>query len=166
MSTTMTIEEAKQFLKDNWHEGCECPACGQFVKRYPRKLTASMAVGLISLYSQTKHTTAPLHIKKIAHVNGGEFAQLKRWGLIKDADNTETYKRKSGWWWITNKGVSFVKSEIQVPMYCDTYNGKTLGFSDEMTTIQQALGNKFDYQELIGGVKLDMPKAVSWLKDE
>lgn len=162
----MTIEEAKDQLRANLNTGMDCPCCGQFVKKYPRKLTASMAVGLISLYSQTKHTTAPIHIKKIARVNGGEFAQLKRWELIRDADNHDSYKRKSGFWFITRKGVDFIKGNLQVPMYCDTYNGKTLGFSEEMTTIKQALGNKFDYAELMGHEFIGNTKQLAWLKEE
>lgn len=162
----MTIEEAKKQLENDWFEGAKCPCCGQLVKRYARKLTASMARGLISLYKQTNNTTYPLHIKKIEAVNGGEFAQLKRWGLIKEADNTESYKRRSGYWFITRKGVDFIKGNVQVPKYCDTYNGKTLGFSQEMTTIKEALSNKFNYAELMGFELKQVPQAISWLKDE
>jgi len=36
-----TILEAKQLLKDNFAQGIECPCCGQFVKRYKRKLNST-----------------------------------------------------------------------------------------------------------------------------
>lgn len=145
-----TIKEAKDFLQDNWVDGTNCPCCNQFVKRYSRKLTSSMSAGLISLHNQTKDTNEPVHIKKIAQVNGGEFAQLKRWGLIRNSVNTDPTKRISGYWHITERGRQFVKGLISVPKYCDTYNGKTLKFSEELTNIRTSLGDKFSYAELMG----------------
>jgi hypothetical protein len=164
----MNIDEAKQQLKDNFIEGMRCPCCDQLVKKYSRKLTRSMAIGLMSLYRQ-QHTPRPIHIKKIEGVNGGEFAQLRRWGLIRAATNTTTTKRMSGLWFITYKGAEFVKGRMQVPAYCDTYNGETLSFSEEMTTIKQALGRNFDYAEMMGvpfeAARREV-KAVSWINDE
>lgn len=154
------------YIKDNLVEGVICPCCEQLAKQYSRKFTASMAVGLISLYNQAKSTYNPIHIKKIKLVNGGEFAQMKRWELIADSKNEDTTKRTSGLWNITSKGIDFVNNRIQIPMYCDTYNGQTLGFSREMTTIKQALGNKFDYSELMGRPTIpdqQAAKAISWL---
>lgn len=157
----MTLEEAKQVLRDSWTEGTDCPCCGQLVKKYSRKLTSSMSRGLISLYKQRE--AMPVHISKIDSVNGGEFAQLKRWGLIDDVENSDTTKRVSGLWRITQKGVDFVEGSIDVPMYCETYNGTTLGFSDEVTDIRTALGNRFDYLELMVGTSIvdkEFGKAV------
>ena len=154
------------YIEENLVEGVICPCCEQLAKQYSRKFTASMAVGLISLYNQAKTTYSPIHIKKIKLVNGGEFAQMKRWQLIGEAKNDVTTKRTSGMWYITQKGIDFVNGRLQVPMYCDTYNGKTLGFSREMTTIKQALGNKFDYAELMGRPTIpdrEAKKAISWL---
>lgn len=145
------LEKAKQELRDNWYEGLDCPCCGQFVKRYKRKLTSSMAVGLISLYNQSSGWGEEIHISKIRGVNGGEFAQLKRWGLISDTFNEDKTKRTSGLWTITEKGKLFVNNRIEVPKYCETYNGKTLSFSEETTTIKQALSNRFNYEEMMRG---------------
>lgn len=158
-----SLTEAKQLLRDNWDKGIDCPCCGQLVKKYSRKLTSSMAGALISLYNNSKNE---VHISEIEHVNGGEFAQLERWGLIRQLDNTDTTKRTSGMWVIEPKGKAFVMGQIQVPMYCDTYNGKTLSFSAEMTTIKQALGNKFDYSELMGFEPPAIPTELNWLRQE
>ena len=161
-----TIAEAKQYLKDNYVEGVRCPCCDQLVKKYSRKITSTMARSLISLYHESTSTYSPIHITNIKFVQGGEFAQMRRWGLIAEAKNETTTKRTSGLWYITQKGKDFVNGRIQVPMYCDTYNGKTLGFSRETTTIKQALGNKFDYMELMGRPTIpdqEAKKAISWL---
>ena len=149
MKSFEDMSEAKEYLKDNWYTGVDCPCCGQFVKRYKRKLTTSMAVGLISLFNQSSGMGEEVHIKKIKGVNGGEFAQLKRWGLVSDSFNNDTSKRTSGMWTITDKGKQFVLGFIRVPMYCETYNGKTLSFSNESTDIRQALGNRFNYKEMM-----------------
>ena len=42
-----TVKEAKTFLRKNFDQGIDCPCCGQFVKKYKRKLNSSMAYALI-----------------------------------------------------------------------------------------------------------------------
>jgi hypothetical protein len=150
-----TIEDAKQFLRTNWDEGVKCPCCIQKVKRYKRKLTSGMASGLISLYKQADHRTdRHIHISKLGHLNGGEFAQLNRWGLIEDLYNDSDDKRTSGKWRITDRGVSFVRGLEMVASHVYTYNGETLGFEQAKIDIHSALGSKFNYKEIMG---------VSWV---
>lgn len=149
---TDTIETAKEYLHENWREGVDCPACSQLVKLYKRKLTSGMAKALIRLYLEAnKSTTEFIHITQLGHLNGGEFAQLKRWGLILDEPNDDTTKRTSGMWSITKKGVSFVQGKLEVPKYIFTYNMLNIEVSEEKTDIRDALGNKFDYEELMQG---------------
>lgn len=145
----MTLDEAKQVLRKNWEQGIECPCCGQFVKRYRRKLTKSMAIGLLSLYKQVDTPGKYIHIKQVEAVNGGEFAQLKRWGLVHDESNEDDHKRTSGMWTITDEGREFVKGNSNAPMYCYTYNGKTLEFSERLTSFRDALGDRFNYREMM-----------------
>jgi hypothetical protein len=38
-----TITEAKDFLNENYKDGCICPCCNQTVKLYKRKLNSGMA---------------------------------------------------------------------------------------------------------------------------
>ena len=166
MSDDMTIAQAKQVLRDNFIKGIECPCCGQFVKKYPRKLNAQMARGLISLYHLSKNKTYPIHIHQIFNNrHPADFAKLKYWKLIKEGKNEDSDKRTSGKWFITYKGIQFIKGEIQIPKYVDLYNDKALGFSTEMTTIKDALGNKFDYAELMGR-ELPLPKVVTDIMKE
>ena len=150
-----TVVDAKRYLRDNWEKGTDCPCCGQLVKLYKRKLTSGMARALISLYKETKgdiHTY--VHISRLGRLNGGEFAQLKRWGLIWDQESSDPdVQRTSGKWAITAKGVQFVTGLAAVPKYVYTYNMKTIGKSEnQLTTISQALGNRFNYADLMAGV--------------
>ncbi len=146
-----TIDEAKDYLSKNWEQGVECPCCKQMVKLYQRKLTTTMALGLIDLYKQTGgNTDRAVHIKKISIVNGGEFAQMKRWDLIDDETNDQDNKRTSGLWHITPIGIDFVLGRSQTFAYMYTYNGKTIRHSTELIDIKHALGDKFNYREMMG----------------
>lgn len=148
----MTIDEAREqiFDENTFIKGSHCPCCDQFVKKYSRKLNSLRARSLISLFQQNTKIY-PVHISKIAGANtGGEFALLRYWGLIKEARNDRSDKRTSGKWFITAKGCEFVKNNLQVPAYLFIYNNEPIGFSDEMTTIKEALTSKFDYRELMG----------------
>ena len=145
-----TIEEAKKYLRENMQEGVPCPCCTQMVKIYKRKLTSGMAVALIRLYHESGGDTSKyVHITKLGHLNGGEFAQLKRWNLIEEAINEDTSKRTSGTWAITPKGIKFVKRQIEVPSHLYTFDSKTVGVVDETVDIKTALGRKFNYAEMM-----------------
>ncbi len=145
-----TLEEAKQFLRDNFENGATCPCCTQYVKLYKRKLTSGMAVALIRLYRLSKRQTNKyIHITKLGHLNGGEFAQLERWGLIRQDDNTDEKKKNSGMWSITLDGCLFVEGFKEVPSHAMTYDGKTIKFTNKKINIRAALGSKFDYKELM-----------------
>jgi len=147
-----TLEEAKRWLRANWDEGVHCPACGQDVKRYKRKLSSGMATALIRLYHKSGGNTLEwVHISELQPLNGGEFAQLKRWQFIDEHLNEDETKRTSGTWRMTNRGIDFVRGKIKARSHVWTYNGKTVGWSDEHITIQQALGDKFNYTELMRG---------------
>lgn len=166
MSDFQTIQEAKDFLRENIEKGEDCPCCGQLVKLYKRKLTSGMARALINLYRESKQDTLEyVHISRLGRLNGGEFAQLKRWGLIIDKDNDDPeLKRTSGFWAITGEGIDFVERRSEVPKYVFTYNMITVTNSRVSTTIEQALGTKFNYAELMGEL-FDKPRGGTHGKD-
>ena len=147
----ITIAEAKEYLRQNFDKGANCPCCTQFTKRYSRKLTSGMAVALINLYNISDREY--VHIERLGRLNGGEFAQLAHWGLIEEKPNEDDgTKRTSGYWHITLRGVNFVKGSTRVASHVYTFNGKRLGFSETSTDIHEALGKKFNYSELMGRV--------------
>jgi len=148
-----TLEQAKQELRQSLKDGAICPCCNRLVKMYKRKPSSTAAMGLIALYRLT--TTgkgAWFHISAIqGKSGGGDFAKLRYFGLIEEAENTDGLKRTSGYWRITPKGRQFVKGWAKVPCYVQVYNGRVYGESEETITIFQALGNRFNYDELMGG---------------
>lgn len=153
-----TIDDAKQYLRENWKKGCNCPACGQRVQLYDYKLYATSASALVRLHrlGEGYH-----HVSKYAEAGdtyprAPHFAELRFWGLIepmpKDEDNTK--KKSSGFWRITSKGTQFVLQEIKLHSRILVYNNKFQGYSEKSTpiTIRQAFDNEFDYEELMKGV--------------
>jgi len=152
-----TLEEAKQFLRDNWTEGVPCPCCTQFVKQYKRTLQSTMAVMLISLYKLERETGEEYHhvtemMRGYSISGSGDFASSRFWGLTeeqKNNDNPDT--NKSGYWKLTPLGKEFVKGKTEVFSHIKVFNAKHYGFDGKMITIRDALGKKFSYEELMYG---------------
>ena len=148
-----TITEAKQYLRENWEKGVDCPCCNQLVKLYQRPITGSMVTWLIELYKLSKGGNGVyFHITKIGTDGEGDFAKLQYWGLIaeQEKDPSDTKKRTSGFWTITEKGKNFVEGKITVPSHIKIFNNKQYGFNGSQVYISDCLGNKFNYRELMG----------------
>lgn len=149
-----TIQEGKDMLREKWEKGVDCPCCGQLVKRYSRSMHTMMAVALIALYRAWIDDHEYHHISEFAEYRGiGDFAKLRYWGLIEEKEKGEgdDHKRTSGYWKITEKGELFVKGKISVPRRVALFNQKFLGLEGDPMTIQEALGKKFNYQDLMEG---------------
>lgn len=149
-----TLEEAKQYLRENWDEGANCPCCTQFVKIWREPIHAGQAVWLIYLvkaYQQDKEWVSVKDINSKAGMRGGDYAKLRYWGLIEQMPaNTDPTKRASGYWRPTEQGISFAEGHITVQKKTKTYDKKLLGFEGELVSIHDALGTKFNYEELMG----------------
>lgn len=164
-----TIVEAKEHLRESWKEGTDCPCCGQHVQLYDYKLFATSAFALMKLYSLSEERPdIYFHISEYAEASKGSpraphFAELRFWGLISKQENSDPTKKSSGYWCITQKGREFVEGKILLPSRILVYNNKFQGFSDKASSIpiQEALGNKFDYAELMGRTDLQQG-LLSW----
>lgn len=134
-----TLSDAKEELMGNLDEGTTCPCCGQFAKRYRRKLHSAMAAGLrraLKLYG-----LAPFEIDAgLGRQYSSDFAKLRFWGLIDQLSDT-------GKWHVTLWGRLFVTGGI-VRKYVHIYNNSADFFSGDDVTIREALGSKFDCDEL------------------
>lgn len=135
-------------------DGITCPCCGQYCRLYKRKLNAPMACALIWLVlrkTDTKKDWINIHESPLFQGRrvGGDFAKLEHWRLIESKLNEDETKRCSGLWRPTEKGVAFVEKRITVPAKVHLYNNVIHGWSEEHITIIDALGEKFDYGELM-----------------
>lgn len=156
----MDIGTATQILRTNTMDqakdkGCLCPVCKQFVKIYSRSISGITAAGLIYAYGLHGNWEY-FHVSEIAKrftlTSTGDFAKLRYWGLIEEKPHKQgdDGKRTSGMWMITDKGSGFVKGQIPVVKYAMLYNGDLQGFEGCSVFISQILGDKFDYNELMG----------------
>lgn len=148
-----TLEEAKQYLRDNWEKGADCPCCTQRVQLYKHKLPASSVFALIRLY---KLGEGYHHVRDFAEGLEGVrrssmFAELRYWGVVEDKANEDPTKRKSGLWKITEKGKDFVEEKIKLPSYVRLFDGNAYGVVGDEISVREALGNKFNYEEMMNG---------------
>ena len=146
------LEVARAELMEQLDEGVTCPCCGQFAKRYKRKLNSSMAAALCWMWGHSRDKwinvpeTAPAWILKAR-----EYPKLAWWGLIEERPKEGNQKgRTSGVWRVTEKGADFARGCTDVSMYAFVYNGEVQDFTETTTHIRRALTDRFDYDELMG----------------
>lgn len=155
-----TLIEAKAEVLAGRDDGVACPCCGQYCKVYQRTLNSAMARFLIWLVLEYEHRWTDDHGGHLwISVNdgpliqnrkgGGDFAKLRYWGLIEQMANDDDTKRTSGYWRPTSIGIAFAHDRITVPKQVKLYLNDPIGFSEERVSIRDALGTKFDYQELM-----------------
>ena len=151
-----THQEAKDYLRKNFEKGCKCPTCGQRVQLYNYKLFASSAFALIRL---SKLGAEWHHIKDFAEATDNtprapHFAELRFWKMVEPMPlNSDPKKKASGFWRITQEGRLFVAGMLEVQSRILVYNNNFVGFAKnaEIINIKDALGNEFNYEELIKG---------------
>jgi hypothetical protein len=151
-----SLSAARAQVLSNLDKGGTCPCCAQFAKAYKRALNAPMAVWLIWLVRAYEREPRWYDFREgptlQARKGGGDFAKLVHWGLILMAPNdVMPNKRTSGLYRPTARGLAFVHGHVTVPSHVKLYDNKVIGWSDGQATIQDALGESFDYAELMRG---------------
>jgi tRNA-binding EMAP/Myf-like protein len=152
-----TIAEAKAFIKENVKKkGSICPCCTQFVKLYPRKINAAMSQALILIYkSKNKdffHIEDYLKDLKCSSAIRGDFAKLRFFGLLeKKSGVRKDGSKRNGFYKITKLGEDFINNGATVPKSISIFNNKIYETSEELVDIDMALGEKFDFTELMNG---------------
>lgn len=152
-----TLEEVKQYLRDNWEKGTECPCCQQYVKLWRRSITASMGAGLITIYKhfrdnpEDEYVHVPTLVKQ-NHLLTGDFAKLRFWGFIEEKpDVRDDGSKRSGFYRITDDGELFARGMIRAPKYVFIYNNTVYDSDDrDRVNIHEVLEKgKFNYQEIM-----------------
>lgn len=147
------IAELRDDLKQKAADkGCECPVCGQFAKVYRRSVNSTMANMLIRAYNEFHREW--FHISDIGMGKGagsGDFSKLQYFDLIQREDHNagDQGKKTSGRWRITEFGVLFIQKQVYIQKYALVYNAEKLGYEGEHITIDECLGDKFDYNQLM-----------------
>jgi hypothetical protein len=129
--------------------GTECPACEQHVQVYKRKIHASMAAMLIAMYRKAPVGTW-IYLPDLPQ-KSRDGTGLAFWGLIEEERQRREDGGRAGYWRVTWKGRRFVEGHVPVRKYAYVYNGRVLTHEGEHVYIENCLGNKFDYRELMEG---------------
>jgi hypothetical protein len=148
-------------------EGCHCPLCGQWMKKYARTINREMAIILVltSWHFRRYPQSAPLHIDRWldkmwgngrgmlkVRMKGREHGRLVMWGLLEHCPSRESKSEDRvviGNYRITPKGVEFADGRSTVPKYAFVYDHKVLGFSDEQVNIKQCLVKEHSMAEIL-----------------
>ena len=162
-SSFTDLESAKKWVQENLRQGVQCPCCGKLAKVYKRKLNATMAYALVRIYMYFKANPSEpwLHVPEFlvrvkgdSTIAGGDVAKLRYWGLL-DAksdlsrDQLPDGAERMGYYRLTDLGKRFVEGNIAVPRCVYLYNQLLLRTSDDLATIREALGSRYNYDKLL-----------------
>lgn len=164
---TSTLAEAQDWLRNRLDDGAKCPCCKQHAKIYKRKLNSGMAASLIAFAKVTQQTQPKdgwlkvpddfVTTTKLVTVLGNrEYNKLKHWGLLEGQSPDQSLEADTpftGMWRITELGLKFVRGEVKVARHVYLYDNRQMkgpvGGVVEEIDIKQALGDKFNYAELM-----------------
>lgn len=136
--------------EQDYTTGFDCPTCGQRVQLYRRSLYGTIVAALMKMHA-AGGAKEYVHVPTVTKM-GGDTAKLRWWGLIepKAGDRVDGSPR-NGQWKVTQAGVDFIRGRTRLPSHALTLLGTVLRLDDDKSvSVHDALGKKFDYQELIG----------------
>ena len=147
-----TLERAKNDLRQGWKtsSGSTCPCCGQNVKLYPRSISAKQTYMLCVLSRLCRGNDMFFHRSQVTDDNSGDLAKMAFWGLIEEGVNSDSSKKNSGYWRITQKGTDFANGDILIPKTVFIYNKSKREESKALVSIHDTWAAKFNYGELLG----------------
>jgi hypothetical protein len=152
MDDSVSLGDARAWLRERVEEGAECPCCTQFAKVYKRSITSSQGRALVVQYRQFQREWA--HLPELRMLQGpqhsNEEPKLRYWGLLEEESDRREDGGRAGWWRLTELGERFVHEEVRVPKYARVYDGRCLGLKGDPVDIKDVLRNRFDLGELMG----------------
>ena len=139
-----SLAAARSWLRERLPVGTRCPCCGQFAKVYRRKLNSGLAHALVAMYRAAG--TGWMDTVRSPSVHSRHVGMLQYWGLVEQA------RERNGVWRVTELGERFARREAEVPGYAVVYDGTLIRLDGNPVLITDALGDKFDYAELMAEV--------------
>jgi hypothetical protein len=133
-------------------KGYTCQCCNQFVKVYTRTFNCNMGLALLHLYHQ--RDKGFVHLEKSLQEHNyqrcGDASYLRHYRLIEALhEDRKDGSKRNGYYKITGAGIMFCEMKSTVKKHFLTFNNKCEGFTGEEINIIQALGEKFNYKELM-----------------
>lgn len=165
MTYDEAVAQARAFITQNRSKGTRCPVCLRPAKIYSRHIKSSAAIVLIALRNKYYRDRVWSPVHGVSFIGGlnlpgplktviakGDWQKLRFWGLIIPIDNIPSSGGKtSGHWGITQLGIDFVDGKVSVPYTVYEFHSEVLGHdgAHRTTTIDKALGKRFNFQELM-----------------
>lgn len=155
----LTLADARSLFRSQLESGAsvECPCCERTGRIYRRRLNAGMARVLVRMVEV--HARAPAELWIHIHAIFGGFGQkhrdwplLRLWGLVEPRTKRTGTENARGFWRVTELGRAFVAGRTRAPTWVFVFDGEKTGSSDEVLTIREALGHRFDYAELMARI--------------
>jgi len=156
---SVPFKEVQSALRAQLDNGASCPCCTQFAKRYKRKLNAGMARSLLHFYRWSAEKAdsngwagvGKDHMTKqmCMTYHQGEFHKLRWWGLVEQQSTVRVEGHRSEFWRLTELGREFALEAATVQSHALVFRNLCEGFDGDPISIRQALGSKFNYDELM-----------------
>lgn len=145
-----SLEDARATLRADLDDGTDCPCCGQYARRYRRRLNSGMARLLIDLYHWRHVADGWRHVRDFETISR-EVSKLGWWELVEEAEkgDGDLDGRTSGRWRITPRGERFALLEDTLPETAVVYNADLSHFEGACISIVGALGSRFSYVDLM-----------------
>jgi len=151
------LSDARTEFLDRIKAGAKvhCPVCEKFCTKYERKLNSQMAIFLIKLVRRWERGGGWIDVKDLLHSTAGgknssDGTYLVQWDMIEaKASPNDPQHKESGIWRPTPHGVNFARNRVRAPRSVHLYNNHRLAYSPLTVNIVEALGEKFDYVELM-----------------
>jgi len=141
-------------MQPDYKKGFICSSCGSYVRQYTRSVNASMALVLLLMWKHNKYDFFHVEnwLKQIGQSGlRADYHKLRFWGLIEaKIEAREDGSKRNGYYKITNEGVQFASRKTTVQSKAVILHNKLQYFEGEQISIIQALGKKFDYNQLMG----------------
>lgn len=151
-----TVADAQAYILEHRHDGCRCPVCNAKIEIYKRAIHSTMAAVLCEMRRHEKATGAEaMNVASLPGVKKlpksySDFSKCRWWGLIEQMPGVrDDGSPRNGYWKLTTKGRKFVERSERVMKYALEFKSEALGFAGEMVTIDDCLGTRFRYDELV-----------------
>jgi hypothetical protein len=150
-------------------KGYTCDCCGLFVKSYRRSFNSNMGIAILTLYKYGEGKYQ--HMEELLQSKGlkrcGDFSYLRFYGLIEKLEaKRNDGSSRNGKYKITGRGTAFAECKLTVQKHFIIFNNTLEGFSGEEITVKDALGEKFNYEQLMQEQSIPVKAHTRGLKKD
>lgn len=151
---TVTLEEAKDWLRQQLRDGARCPCCDQLAKIYNRTFNVAMARATLQLFKAYRANGNDwIHAAEYLSSIGArdrDVGFLAHWKLLEEHPTAGRADGgpHAGFYRMTELGMKFAQRQERIPSHLRMYNGRCLSRSTKTILIDE-VSKKFNYAELM-----------------